>query len=463
MNIFTLMRDRLMNLFSIKTESLTELTSYISSEMLKKIQLWSQMVESDAEWQRQKGSCGLLTDIASTIARPVSEELKVKATDEANESLTKAMNKLNDHAADIVTHMALRGSCLVRPVYANGKMQFELLPLGNYLPTSYDFDGTLTGAKILKYITENKQTYLLIEEHQYDGVKKTHTVTLRLYLDDGKNKITEVPLSRCKQTAEMTTSYMYTKAEMPFVIEIRNRDPNNIDGSCLPVPLYSNNETLIKDADEAYSELKWEMKAGKTKVFADADMFRARQGDEAVCLPSELQDVVIKYEGNGTAESKIQTHSPALRVTDYINGFNKILQRVEAVCKLGKGSLSDLTAVEQTATQYTGGKAVTYHTVDSFESELEAKYRDIAYVFWYMLSAYEPENRPSNADITITYNDSARKDPDKMRQSALLEVQNGIISEAEYRMRIFGEDEATAMSKVPEKPVMDGFGLGLQM
>ena len=54
---------------------------------------------------------------------------------------------------------------------------------------------------------------------------------------------------------------------------------------------------------------------------------------------------------------------------------------------------------------------------------------------------------------------AAWKDPDQMRSAALLELQNGIISKAEYRMRIFGEDEATAAQKVPLASAPDLGGL----
>ena len=45
------------------------------------------------------------------------------------------------------------------------------------------------------------------------------------------------------------------------------------------------------------------------------------------------------------------------------------------------------------------------------------------------------------------------------RLAALQELQHGIISKAEYRMRIFGEDEETATAKVPEvEPQQSPFG-----
>ena len=59
------------------------------------------------------------------------------------------------------------------------------------------------------------------------------------------------------------------------------------------------------------------------------------------------------------------------------------------------------------------------------------------------------ERVPFDPEIIVSYNDAARKDPDQMRLAALQELGAGIISKAEYRMRIFGEDEETATAKVP--------------
>ena len=110
---------------------------------------------------------------------------------------------------------------------------------------------------------------------------------------------------------------------------------------------------------------------------------------------------------------------------------------------------SDLEDTRMTATQYQGGKKVLYTTVDAYESEMETKYRHVAWIFAYLLSAYE--RIPFNPEITVSYNDAARKDPDQMRLAALQELNAGIISKAEYRVRIFGEDMETAEAKVPQK------------
>ena len=185
------------------------------------------------------------------------------------------------------------------------------------------------------------------------------------------------------------------------------------------------------------------------RVFASADLFRDRQGEaggKLVVTPA-LRKLLVRINDSGATGDKIQEYSPNLRTTEQLGAFQEILRRIEICCKLGKGTLSDLEDARMTATQYAGGKKVLYTTVDSYESELEEKYRRVAWIFAYLLSAYEKV--PFDPEIIVTYNDAARKDPDQMRLAALQELQNGIISKAEYRMRIFGEDKETAEAKVP--------------
>ena len=108
------------------------------------------------------------------------------------------------------------------------------------------------------------------------------------------------------------------------------------------------------------------------------------------------------------------------------------------------------------ATQYTGGKKTLYSMVDSIESELEEKYRHLAYVFAVMLDYYKLSS--FNDVIKIAYNDSSRKDPDKMRQIAQTELGLGIISVPEYRMQFFGEDKETAEQNTPVPSATNDIG-----
>jgi len=429
---------------------ITGIQTVLSDEMLNKLDLWNNILQGKAEWNAEALTCGVVDCTIGELAKPVSEEIEVN-TD--NERLAIPMKKLNECSHELVQNIVAIGGSVVRPIYANGKMQFEIVKLGNYIPTSYDIDGTLTGCIITKKLNDDKKEFILIERHNYKN--KTHSVLLELYKINGQS-LYKVDLSACTQTAELTPFYSYENVEMPFIVEVKNRMPNKIDGSNVPCALWQNTENLIKDADEQYSRILWEQEGGELRVFADEDLFKKKQGAEFKKVDPKLNKLIVKLNGNGIDAERITEHSPTLRTAQQVEAFNEILRRCELAWNIGKGTLSDLANVSQTATQYTGGKKALYSMVDSIESELEEKYKHLAYIFAYMISAYE--NVPFDDRIEIVYNDAARKDPTQMKQLALQELQNGIISAAEYRMMFFGEDEQTANAKVPEQTNTNDFG-----
>lgn len=447
MNIFKQIGAFFMSLFfKYNVESVTGIKTSVSSVMVNKIDLWNLILQGRAPWNNEAAPSGIVNATVGQIANAVSEEVDIFSD---NKKLNEVMHKLNENSKELVQYMIALGGCVVRPVYKNGRLQYEIVRLGNYIPVSYDLDGTLLGCVITKKIDEGDKEFLLLERHNYRN--KTHSVTMELYrIKNGS--LAKTTLDACTVTAGLTAAYSWDNVEKPFIVEFRNREPNTIDGSNVPCALWQTTENLIEKVDKQFSRLNWEQEGGEMVVFADEDLFKKHQvkkGEKVTKqLSPTLEKLVVKISGNGTSEEKIQTHAPALRTQAQKDALNEMLRRCEIAWNIGKGTLSDLGEVSQTATQYTGGKKALYTLVDTIESELEQKYKDLAYIFAYMLSAYE--NVKFNDNLVIKYNDTARKDPEAIRRAALEEVMQGIISPAEYRERIFGEDEETAKAKVPE-------------
>ena len=191
-----------------------------------------------------------------------------------NEAISEAMNHINKNVDKIVDYTALLGGCVIRPIFSNSKLQYETLPLGNYLPISYDFDGTLTSALILKEIIDGSKKWLLTETHTYRD--NTHSVECELYRNEG-GTLKKAALTDCPQTAEITPQYAWTGVKQPMIIEFRNHAINKIDGSNVPVAIIAGAEELIKSADEQFERMNWEQKGGEMRVWADRDMFMKRQ------------------------------------------------------------------------------------------------------------------------------------------------------------------------------------------
>ena len=459
MNIFTRIKGFFMSLFQrfgIERFEDLHISELLSAEMQEHINLWLSMAQGKAYWNEEYKPSGVIPSIVGAISDPVSEEIKIESK---NEKLSEIMNELDSHSAELVSNLVTCGSSLIRPIFSNGAVRFEIIKLGYYIPTSYDLDGRITGAVICKNIVENKKTFLLLEKHNFSN--KIHSVIMELYRTEAGN-FWKTNLKDCEKTKDLTESYIWENVEKPFIVEIRNPRANEIDYSNVPCALYAGHENLIEDCDRQYQEINIEQINGRSVLFADEDMFRTRQDSNGkkkkVFLSEALNRMIIKLNGNGTAEEKIHEHSPTLRTAQQIEAYQQILREIENVCRIGKGTLSNLQEAPQTATQFKGGKTVLYNTVNVIESEFEKKYKELAYIFAYMLSAYESVS--FNPEITITYDESDRKDPALQRQEDLQEVNAGIMSKEEYRMKHYGETLEEARANLPEEKT-DNFMMGV--
>jgi A118 family predicted phage portal protein len=452
MNIFGLFHN-----FSLK--EITCIDTNLSSEMYNAIELWGQMLSGCAPWNDKAPACGVLEQIAGELNVMVAREIGL---DVENDAIRPAMEHINHDVDKIVEYIALVGACVVRPIYSNSKLQYETIPLGNYLPTHYDFDGTLTGAIILKQIQNGAKKWLLVEEHIYEN--NSHTVKCTLYKNEAA-ALKKVSLTDCPQTADITPFYMWEKVKQPMIIEFRNHAVNKIDGSNVPVAIIAGAEDLIKDADEQYARMNWEQEGGKMRIFADRDMFAKRQkrngAETGTKLTPELNKLLVQVDGDGSAEGKkITEHAPTLRTAQQNEMFQQILRRIELTCKLGKGTISDMESVQMTAEQYNGGRKKLFALVDTIEDEIENKYQICADVFAHMAAAYGIG--ANNAKITVTWNDDeTRKDITAAKQLAMQEINTGVKNKWEYRRDFYGEDEAEAKANTPEEPIApDPFNFG---
>ena len=441
-----------------KIEDLIGVDINISSKMYKKITLWADMMSGDAPWNAEAKPCGILPQIAGHLNYFITREIGL---DVKNEAIKKPMDHLNKNIDKVVEFITLLGGGLLRPIYAHNKLQYEIIPLGNYLPTQYDFDGTLTGAIILKQIVTAKKNYLLCEIHNYDG--ENHNVKMRLY-ENESGTFRGVPLTACEQTAELTPEYSWNKCGKPMIIEFRNHTTNKIDGSNVPVALIDDAIDLIEKADRQFSRMDWEQEAGEKRIFADRDMFTkhtSRNGDtDTVVLDKSLNKLIQKIDGDGSANGeKIHEYSPELRTTAQNEYLQQVFRRIELTLNIGKGTVSDAEAVQQTATQYSGGRQELFAIVDKIEDEIAAKYEEVAEVFAYMAEAYGIKGAPAASHkteelYTIKWNDDqTRKDIQLAKQTALQEISAGVMNKWEYRRDFYGEDEAQAKANVPPEIV----------
>lgn len=433
-------------------ETVTRVKTCVGEGMAAAIRLWGDIASGNASWNEKAPSCGVVQQVVGRLSSLVAREIAIK-TD--NDAIASVIDRLDKDVDTIVSYMVMFGGCLLRPIYADGGLQYELLPLGNYYPIRYALDGTLTAALITKHLRDGDGKWLLTEKHEWAG--GVHRVKCALYRDRG-GALREVTMADCPLTVNVTSEYEWHDVQFPMIAEFRLHKANMIDGSQVPVSLFAGAEGLLKDCDEQYARMVWEQEAGTKIVWADADLFGrrvTRHGDsKEVKLTPTLHKLLVRIDGDGSEGKKIVEYSPALRTDAQALMMQEILRRLELTLNIGKGTISSLDSAPQTATQYSGGRQELYALVDQIEDDVEAKMRMAARIYAHIASAYALGG--GTDEVAITWNDEqTRKDIGTAKQLALQEVSSGVLNAWEYRMMFMNEDAQTAKANVPSAETAD--------
>ena len=73
----------------------------------------------------------------------------------------------------------------------------------------------------------------------------------------------------------------------------------------------------------------------------------------------------------------------------------------------------------------------------------------------YAINTFTSDTVNTNAEITIKFDDSIIEDEATERTQDLVDVNAGIMSKVEYRMKWYNEDEKTASQKIEEMDIFN--------
>jgi len=141
--------------------------------------------------------------------------------------------------------------------------------------------------------------------------------------------------------------------------------------------------------------------------------------------------------------------TPTLREANYLAGLDAILKRIEYACGLAYGTLSDPQTVDKTATEVATSRQRTFATITDTQKAVQAALNQLLYAMdvWSTLYNLAPAGTYS---AVYQFDDSIIVDKDAQFQQDLRLLGQRVMSKVEFRMRNFGEDEATAKKKVAE-------------
>lgn len=365
----------------------------------------------------------------------------------------------------------------LKPVYT---IEFDFIQADCFYPIAFDASGNITEAAFIQTKSEKDVIYRRLEYHKWENnrvqvVNKAYKSTNTTYNDMTSIDLgEEIPLTQVVEWANIPKDTIIKNVKRPLFAYFKMPEANTVDTfSPLGVSGFSRAVNLIKDADMQYSRLLWEYEAGEMAVNIDRDAFKFMedpQGQSHTYLGAMQERLYRKVDI--TQDELFEPYAPILRDTNYIEGLNTILMRIEDVCAISRGTLSDSIDIARTATELKILKQRSYQANVEIQQAIEQALRDVVYIMDVYCSLYEI-TAEGEYDVSFEWDDSLIVDTYEELTTRLTLMNEGLVSKLENRMWYFGETERQAqeaLTKVTEEALQSmendlamqasAFGLG---
>ena len=252
----------------------------------------------------------------------------------------------------------------------------------------------------------------------------------------------------------------HTKSPIKLFQPIQPNVCNNADlDNPLSVSVYANAISTLMAIDNAYDSLNNEIQLGRKRVVADVDQYTEvdENGNKVNTFdPNDALIYSIPARDTKVGEGQkqlLEDISGQLRINDIVAALNQQLSIYSSKVGLGENyyRFSDMQKGVTTATQVISENSTLYKTMRKHEILLEQSLKDMVLSLVYLNNTFTSNptiNINGYGDITIQFDDSIIEDTNAQKTSDRQDVENGVMSKVEYRMKYFGEDEQTAIKNL---------------
>ena len=344
-------------------------------------------------------------------------------------------------------------------------IEFDFVQADCFYPFAFDSSGKVSEVAFVQTKTDKDKVFIRLEYHKLEG----NNVTITNMAFENQNTNQDATMLQTTLGKEVSLSAVPEWKNLPPKATIKNvdrllfgyfkmPDANTIDPhSPLGISGFARAKSLIKEADMQYSRLLWEFEGGELAIDIDRDALQFMQGDDGKgdtathSVMSKLQNRLYRTVDLGESDT-YKPFSPTLRDGSLINGLNTILMRIEDVCALSRGTISDVAAEARTATELKILRQRSYSSNLEIQTALENALRDVIYAMNIYCTLYNivgdvprDENGVADTskmgqyDVSFTWDDSILVDVETELQKRLTLMSNGLCGKREVRMWYFNE------------------------
>ena len=350
------------------------------------------------------------------------------------------------------------------------RMEYDFIQADCFYPFAFDSSQNITDVAFVQTITRGGYVYTRLERHKLNvndvvienyAFRSTLNANQEVYNSNfGELTLgTEIPLTEVPEWKDIPPKAIINNVDRLLFGYFKMPEANTIDPhSPLGMSCFGRAKNLIKDADEQYSRLLWEFEGGQLAIDIDRDALQfmddGKGGGHSVM--GQLQNRLYRTIDLGESDT-YRPFSPALRDVSLINGLNSVLMRIEDVCALSRGTLSDVAQEARTATEIKILKQRSFSSNKEIQSALQRALEDVIYAMNVYVSLYNivgdikyDSNGKANTkdmgkyEVSFEWDDSILVDEETELATRVSLMNSGIESKLELRMWYFGETERQA-------------------
>ena len=348
------------------------------------------------------------------------------------------------------------------------KMEFDFIQADCFYPFSFDSSGNLIDVAFIQTITRGNINYIRLERHKLNvndvtienyAFKSTNTNEEAYSGIGGLSLGSSIPLTEVPEWKDIPPKATVYNVDKLLFGYFKMPEANTIDPhSPLGMSCFGRAKNLIKDADEQYSRLLWEFQGGELAIDIDRDALQFMKDDDGTghSVMGRLQNRLFRTIDLGESDT-YRPFIPSLRDVSLINGLNNILMRIEDVCTLSRGTLSDVAAEARTATEIKVLKSRSFSSNDEIQKALQKALEDVIYAMNVYVSLYnivgdlkyKPDGKIDTSemgsyDVSFDWDDSILIDQETELATRLSLCDKGLDTKLAVRMWYFGETEKQA-------------------